>query len=126
MFSYKIFEPDPDSPSGQTQRAVWESEPVVWQAYNGPELAFYPFQRDHVLCCLIISLGKKTSRSFAYPQCNLKEPNLTVFKGFSFLKFVLLQTYRGICPRLLIYNQRRSVNNLIRNVQNRLSCLPDR
>lgn len=126
MFSHKVFRARHQRPFGQTWRALGESEPVVRQAHNTPELAFGPFQGDHVLFCLIISLGKKILCSFAYPQCNPKEPDLTVFKGFSFLKFILLQTYRGICPRHLIYNQRRSVNNLIRNVQNRLFCLLDR
>lgn len=114
-FYMKFFEPDGDSPSGQVQRAVWERKRVVSKTYNGPEFVFCHFQHDHVVFCLIISLGKKTLSSFAYPQCNQREPSLTMFKGFSFLKFVLRQTYTGICPRPPVYSQRRSMNNLIRS-----------
>ena len=92
----KFFEPDGDSPSSQVQRAVWERKRVVSKTYNGPEFVFCHFQHDHVVFCLIISLGKKTLSLFAYPQCNQREPSLTIFKGFSFLKFVLRQTYTGI------------------------------
>ena len=67
-FYMKFFEPDGDSTSGQVQRAVWESSShVVSKTYNEPEFVFCHFQHDRVVFCLIISLGKKTLSSFAYP-----------------------------------------------------------